>query len=73
MFDTENLRPAVIAMVLFVIIVHLTPKIITRPTQIKFIDDLVLYIMSNKDTMTSGAILTGIIIYASNYINVSVL
>ena len=73
MFDTENLRPVVIGMVLYVIVLNVIPRVITKPTGIKLIDDLILFIMSSKESATSGAILMGMLMYLTNYVNAQVL
>ena len=73
MFDTENLRPVVVGMVFYVLLVNLIPKVFTKPTGIKILDDLVLFVMANRDSLTPGAIVAGIVVFAANYINTQVL
>jgi hypothetical protein len=62
-----------IAMALYLALASLVPRIVTKPTDIKIIDDLVMYIISQKGFLTSGVIFIGLIMYASNYINSQVL
>jgi len=69
MFDTEDLRPVIIAMVIYIFLIHFLPQIIKKPTGIKIIDDMVMLIVSQKGLMASGSLLIGIIIFVSNYIN----
>lgn len=74
MSDTEqNFRPVFVGMVLFVLIVNLIPKIITKPTGIKIVDDLVMYLLSIKDSLVPGAIVAGLVVFGSNYIDSQVL
>ena len=69
LFDAESLRPVIIAMSLYIAIMVIVPKIATRPTGIELIDDLTMSIIAQKDAMASGAILVGIIVIATFYIN----
>ena len=48
MFDSETLRPVIIAMALYLALSILVPKIATKPTGIKLIDDEVMYLMAQK-------------------------
>jgi len=73
MFDSDTLRPVIIAMALYLVIANIVPKLVTKPTDIKVIDDLLLYIVAQKGFLTSGVILVGIIMYFSNYINIRML
>ena len=68
MLDQENLRPVIIAMALYIAISILVPRIIKKPTGIQAIDDLVMTIIAQKDSLMSGTILIGIIVLATNYI-----
>lgn len=68
MLDQETLRPVIIAMALYIAISILIPRIIKKPTGIKALDDLVMTIISQQDSLMSGTILIGIIILGTNYI-----
>ncbi len=57
--------------VLYAIITYLSlaiivPKVIKEPTGIKIVDDVVLLLISQKGSLMSGAILIGLIVYLSN-------
>lgn len=69
MFDTETLRPVIIAMTLYVVAAHFIPQIMKKPTGIKLIDDMNMLMISQKGMLASGAALVGIIVYATNYLN----
>ncbi len=69
LFDAESLRPVIIAMSLYIAIMVIVPRIAKRPTGIELIDDLTMSIIAQKDAMASGAILVGIIVIATFYIN----
>lgn len=69
MLDQDTLRPVVIAMALYLAIAHLVPQAVKKPTNVGFIDDIVSMLIAQKGSITSGAILTGLIIFLTNYIN----
>lgn len=68
MLDQESLRPVIIAMALYITISVLVPRIIKKPTGVKAIDDLVMTIIAQQDSLMSGTILIGLIVFATNYI-----
>ena len=68
MLDQESLRPVIIAMALYITISTLVPHIVKKPTGVQVIDDLVMTIIAQKDSMMSGTILIGLIVLATNYI-----
>jgi hypothetical protein len=67
--DQESLRPVIIAMAIYLTISTLIPKIAKKPTGIKVVDDLVMMIIAQQESIMSGTILIGLIILATNYIN----
>ena len=73
MFDSDTLRPVIIAMALYIVLSNVVPQVIKKPTEVKVFDDLVMYLIAQKGFLTSGVILTGIIMYLSNYINIQML
>ena len=66
--DQETLRPVIIAMSLYIIIATLVPRFVTKPTGIEFIDDIVMSLITQKDSMMSGTILVGLVVFTTNYI-----
>ena len=68
MLDQESLRPVIIAMALYITISILVPRIVKQPVGIQVVDDLVMKIIAEKDSMMSGTILIGLIVLATNYI-----
>ncbi len=68
MLDQESLRPVIIAMTLYIAISNLVPRFVTKPSGIGVIDDLVMTLIAQKDSMMSGTILVGLIVFATNYI-----
>jgi hypothetical protein len=68
MLDQESLRPVILAMAIYITLVSLVPRIIKKPTGISVVDDLVMSMIVQKDSMMSGTILTGLIMFLSNYI-----
>jgi hypothetical protein len=73
MFDSETLRPVIIAMALFIVIVKALPKILKDSTNIKTVDDVTMLTVALKDFLMPGTILIAIIVYLTNYINANVL
>lgn len=66
--DQESLRPVIIAMTIYIAISIIIPRIVKKPTGIKAIDDLVMTIIAQKDSLMSGTILIGLVVLATNYI-----
>ncbi len=73
MFDSETLRPVIIAMALFIVIVKALPKVLKDPTNIKAVDDVTMLTVTLKEFLMPGTILVAIIVYLTNYINANVL
>ena len=73
MFDSETLRPVIIAMALFIVIVKALPKVLKDPTNIKAVDDVTMLSVTLQDFLMPGTILIAIIVYLTNYINANVL
>jgi len=73
MFDSETLRPVIISMALFIVIVKALPKVLKDSTNIKAIDDVTMLTVALKDFLMPGTILIAIIVYLTNYINANVL
>jgi len=69
MLDQETLRPVIISMALYLAISQIVPEIFKKPTNIKIIDDIVAMLIAQRGSLTSGAILTGLIVFITNYIN----
>ncbi|ALI95345.1 hypothetical protein AP053_gp200 [Ostreococcus mediterraneus virus 1] len=66
--DQETLRPVIIAMALYLAINILVPRILKKPTGIKPIDDLVMTMIAQQDTLMNGTILIGLVVLGTNYI-----
>ena len=66
--DQESLRPVIIAMAIYISVSTLVPRIIKKPVGIQVIDDLIMKLIAERDSMMSGAILIGLIVLATNYI-----
>lgn len=67
MLDSDSLHPVIVAMSLYLVLSVAVPRIITKPTNIKIVDDEIMYLMAQKGSMLSGVILIGIIVYLTNY------
>jgi hypothetical protein len=64
-----ELQPIFVAMFVYVFLVKFVPRVITKPTGIDLIDNLVMYIVSNKDSVVPGSMFVGLIVMLSTYIN----
>jgi len=73
MFDSETLRPVIIGMALYIVLSHILPKIIKKPTNIKPVDEINMLLISNRGFSMAGTILTGLVVFLANYINSEVL
>jgi len=67
--DQENLRPVIIAMALYLTIATLIPRIIKKPTGIKFLDDIVMALIAEKGALMSHTIILGLVVLGTNYIH----
>jgi hypothetical protein len=73
MFDSETLRPVIIATALYLVFSVMVPRLVKKPTGIKIIDDLIMYLVAQKGFLMSGTILVGVIVYLANYINLKMM
>ena len=67
--NMNDLRPVVIAMVLYIVLSHLIPKVLTKPTKIQIVDDVVEYSAVQRKSLVPGAIMAGIIVYLTMMVN----
>jgi hypothetical protein len=67
MFDADTLRPVIVSMVIYIVLVNLVPRLVKKPTGVKVLDDVVLLLISQKGSIMSGTILTGLIVYLTGY------
>lgn len=63
-----TLRPVILAMAIYIALVSIVPHVIKKPTGVSVIDDLIMSMIVQKDSMMSGTILAGLIIFLTNYI-----
>ena len=71
MFDSVTLRPVIIAMVLFILIVKGLPKVLKEPTNIKTVDDVTMLAVTLDSFMMPGVILIGLVTFFTGYVNES--
>lgn len=55
------------AIVVNFLLVYLVPRLIKKPTGVQVIDDVVLFLNSQKDFMVATTIVTALVTYASIY------
>lgn len=68
MLDQELLKPVVISMVLYLIIAKFLPEILKKPVGIAIIDDLNMFLIAQQGSLSSGVLLTGLIVLITQYI-----
>jgi hypothetical protein len=61
-------QTVILSMALYFVIATLIPRIIKRPTGIGLVDDLVMSLIAQEGSLISGAILTGLVVFATNYV-----
>ena len=66
--DQETLRPVIIAMALYLAINIIIPRILKKPTGIQPVDDLVMTMIAQQGSLMNGAIIIGLVVFATNYI-----
>ena len=49
------------------LLVYLVPRVIRKPTGIKVIDDVVLFLNSQKWSLLSSCIVIGVVVYLAHY------
>jgi len=69
MLDSESLKPVILTIMLYLVIVKFLPQLMKNKTNIEQIDEFVLYLESQKGNMMNGAALVGIIAYTVNAID----
>ena len=66
--DQETLRPVIIAMALYIALNIIVPRILKKPTGIKPIDDIVMTMIAQQGSLMNGAIVIGLVVLGTNYI-----
>jgi hypothetical protein len=70
MLDSETLRPVIIASALYLVFSVMVPRLVKKPTGIKLVDELIMYLVAQKGFLMSGTILVAVLTYLANYINI---
>jgi hypothetical protein len=68
MLNQDVLKPVIISMAVYLIIAKLVPELIKSPTGITIIDDLNMSLISQKGSLSSGAIVTALVTLTTSYI-----
>jgi len=55
------------ALVINLLLVYLIPRLIKKPTGIQVVDDVVLFLNSQKDFLFASSIVVGVTVYLSHY------
>ena len=63
------MNQAMIAMALTLVVYYLVPKYVTKPTNIKVVDDMVMGINATQDIVASMILLVGLLTMGGIYID----
>ena len=55
------------ALVINFLLVYLVPRLIKKPTGIQTVDDVVLFLNSQKGFLLASSIVVGVVVYLSHY------
>jgi|TARA_B100001758_G_C18377202_1_gene595048 hypothetical protein len=69
MLEEGTLRPVIIAMALYLIISYISTDVLKKPTNVKPIDETIAMMITQKGFLVYATVLTGLIVYLSNYIS----
>jgi hypothetical protein len=66
--DQDTLKPVLISMIVYLVVAKMLPETVKKPTGISFIDDINMLLIAQKGSLTTGAILTGIVVLIAGYV-----
>jgi hypothetical protein len=66
--DSENLRPVIITMAVYLAIAVLVPRLAKKPTGIRAVDDVVMALIAQKHQLMSNLIVIGVSVLAAGYV-----
>lgn len=67
MFNIMNWNYVWAAVAINFLIVYLVPRLIKKPTGVQVIDDIVLFLNSQKGFILSSSIVVGLAVYGAHY------
>jgi len=65
--ESFNLNYIWAALVINFLLVYLVPRLIKKPTKIQVVDDIVLFLNSQKDFLLASSIIVVLVTYGSHY------
>lgn len=68
LLDSENLRPVIFTMAVYLVVASVVPRLVKKPTGIRAVDDIVMALIAQKHQMMSNLIVVGACVLLSNYI-----
>ena len=66
--DQDTLKPVLISMIVYLVVAKMLHETVKKPTGIGFIDDINMLLIAQKGSLTTGAILTGIVVLIAGYV-----
>jgi hypothetical protein len=66
--DSENLRPVIITMAVYLAFAVLIPRLVKKPTGIRAVDDVVMALIAQKHQLMSNLIVVGASVLVAGYV-----
>ena len=67
MYDSESLRPVIIAIVVYNVLIWALPQVFKQPTGVKVFDDMMMLVISQKGMNVPGSLFVALIFLITNY------
>ena len=67
MYDSESLRPVIIAVVVYNVLIWALPQTFKQPTGVKAFDDMMMLVISQKGMNVPGSLFIALIFLITNY------
>lgn len=67
MYDSESLRPVIIAVVVYNVLIWALPQAFKQPVGIKALDDMMMLVVSQKGMNVPGSLFVALIFLITNY------
>jgi hypothetical protein len=67
MYDSETLRPVMIAVVVYNVLIWALPQAFKQPTGVKVFDDMMMLVVSQKGMNVPGSLFVALILLITGY------
>lgn len=69
LLDSENLRPVIFTMAVYLVVATLVPRLVKKSTGIRAVDDIIMALISQKHQMMSNLIVVGVCVLVANQLH----